>query len=169
MPREDETTMTMFTVWKFDSPEGAAEAASILKSAASDGLITVVDHAVVSWPVGQTRPTTKHAHDDELRGGGWGAFWGLLLGGLFLLPVVGAAAGAAIGALAKHTEAVGISRTQLETIREQVTSGTSALFAVTQDGDTDRVGERFNGLHGTLIATNLTDAERSTLLETFGS
>ena len=161
--------MTMFTVWKFDSPEGAGEAASILKRAESDGLITVIDHAVVSWPVGRGTPTTKHTHEDELRGGGWGAFWGLLLGGLFLVPVVGAAAGAAIGALAKHTEAVGISGTQLETIREQVTVGTSALFAVTQDGDTDRVGERFNGLHATLIATNLTDAERSTLLQTFGS
>ncbi|MEU2198544.1 DUF1269 domain-containing protein [Isoptericola sp. NPDC019482] len=44
-----------------------------------------------------------------------------------------------------------------------------ALFAVTEDGDVDRVGERFQGLHARLIATNLTEAERATLLETFGS
>lgn len=161
--------MATFTVWKFDNPDRAAEAASILKSAASEGLITVVDHAVVSWPADRATPTTKHSHDDERRGTGWGAFWGLLLGVLFFMPFLGAAAGAAIGGLAKHTEGVGIGRTQLETIREQVTQGTSALFAVTQDGDADRVGERFHGLHGTLIATNLTDAERAALLETFGS
>ncbi|MGW2090660.1 DUF1269 domain-containing protein [Promicromonospora sukumoe] len=161
--------MTTFTVWKFDDPEGAQAAATNLKQAASEGLITVVDHAVVSWPVGQATPTTKQAHEGEWRGTGWGAFWGLLLGTLFFMPLIGAAAGAAIGALAKHTEAVGIDRTQLETIREQVTVGTSALFAVTQDGDIDRVGERFHGMRGKLIATNLTDAERSTLLETFGS
>jgi len=40
---------------------------------------------------------------------------------LFFMPVLGAAAGAAVGALATPTTAVGIGRTQLETIREQVT------------------------------------------------
>jgi uncharacterized membrane protein len=161
-------TMTAFTVWKFDDPGRAEAAAANLKQAASEGLITVVDHAVVSWPEGQANPTTKQAHDSEWRGTGLGAFWGLLLGTLFFVPIIGAAAGAAIGALARHTEAVGIDRKQLETIREQVTVGTSALFAVTQEGDLDRVGERFHGFRGKLIATNLTEAERSTLLETFG-
>lgn len=69
--------MATFTVWKFDDPEAAGEAATILRRAASDGLITVVDHAVVSWPVGQATPTTRHTHDDRKRGTGWGAFWGL--------------------------------------------------------------------------------------------
>jgi hypothetical protein len=31
------------------------------------------------------------------------------------------------------------------------------------------VGERFRGMHMTLVQTNLTDAERATLLETFES
>ena len=82
--------------------------------------------------------------------------------------MLGAAAGAAIGASTKAMEAVGIDKDQLDRIREGVTPGTSALFVVTEDGDLDRVGERFHGVHGTLVATNLTDAERSTLLETFG-
>jgi uncharacterized membrane protein len=34
--------------------------------------------------------------------------------------------------------------------------------------DLDRLGERMHGMHKTLIATNLTEAERSELLETFG-
>jgi uncharacterized membrane protein len=49
-----------------------------------------------------------------------------------------------------------------------VTPGTSALFVVTEQGDLDRVGERFHNMHSKLIATNLTDAERQELLETFG-
>lgn len=160
--------MTTFTVWKYDDPETAAEAARILKDAASDKLVTVVDHAVVSWPEGADKPSTKQAHEDEWRGTGWGAFWGVLLGALFLMPVLGAAAGAAIGAISKATAAVGIDKKQLDTIREQVTPGTSALFAVTEGADMDRLGERFHGLGGHLIATNLTEAERSTLHETFG-
>src|SRR4029453_2702651 len=79
-----EYAMTTFTVWKFDSPEGAEHAATLLKNAADDGLVTILDHAVVSWPVGASQPEAKHTHDDKRRGAGWGAFWGLLIGSLFL-------------------------------------------------------------------------------------
>jgi len=160
--------MTAFTVWKFDSPDGADRAASTLKTAASEGMVKVLDHAVVSWPVGAARPSTSQGHEENWRGTGWGAFWGLLLGALFFVPVVGGVVGAAIGAISKATEDAGITKEQLETIRTQVTEGTSALFAVTDEGDLDRLGERFRGMHSRLVATNLTAAERSVLLETFG-
>ena len=160
--------MTAFTVWKFETPEGAETACSRLEGAAEEGLIKILDHAVVSWPVGAKRPVTNHGHDSVKHGSGWGALWGLLFGALFFVPLIGAAAGAAIGGLAKATEGVGITKEQLETIRTQVTEGTSALFAVTDEGDLDRLGERFRGMHSRLVATNLTDAERSVLLETFG-
>jgi hypothetical protein len=39
---------------------------------------------------------------------------------------------------------------------------------VTEDADLDRLGERFSGMGSTLVATNLTEAEREVLLETFG-
>jgi uncharacterized membrane protein len=160
--------LTTFTVWKFDSPEGAERAATLLKDAQSERMIKIIDHAVVAWRVGASRPTTKQAHEETWRGTGWGAFWGVLLGALFLLPVLGAAAGAAIGAISKSTQGVGIRKEDLERIRTEVTEGTSALFVVTEEGDLDRVGERFHGMHSKLIETNLTDAERRVLLETFG-
>jgi uncharacterized membrane protein len=160
--------MTAFTVWKFDSPEGAGHAASQLKHIQGEGMIKILDHAVVSWPADAKRPTTEHSHDDVKHGTGWGAFWGLLLGSLFFLPLIGAAAGAAIGGYAKATQGVGISKEQLETIREKITPGTSALFLVTEAGNLDLVGERFHGSHMKLIDTNLTDAEKRVLLETFG-
>lgn len=160
--------MTTFTAWKFETPEGADRAASILKDAAGEGLVKIIDHAVVSWEQGAKAPAVHHGHEDKWRGTGWGAFWGLLFGSLFFIPVLGAAAGAAIGATSKAVAALGIPESQLDTIREQVTPGTSLLCAVTDEGDLDRLGERFHGLHSTLVATNLTEAERSTLLETFG-
>jgi uncharacterized membrane protein len=159
--------MTTFTVWKFDDPHGAGRTAGILEHAAADGLVKIVDHAVVTWPKGAEKPETHHAHESAWRGTGWGAFWGVVIGGLFLVPVVGGAVGAGIGALAKKTEGTGIGKEQLERIRTEVTEGTSALFLVTDRGDLDRLGERFHGLHSTLIATNLTDGERDILLETF--
>jgi uncharacterized membrane protein len=159
--------MTTFTVWKYDDPDSAAEAADTLQLAASDGLVKVLDHAVVSWPEGAPHPETSHHRDEAWRGGAWGALWGILAGSLFFVPVVGGVAGAAIGAIAKATQDAGITREQLETIRTQITEGSSALFAVTEHADLDRLGDRLK-TGSTLIATNLTDAERAVLIETFG-
>jgi uncharacterized membrane protein len=160
--------MTTFTVWKFDDPDKAEQAASIVKYAAGDGLVKVVDHAVVSWPKGADKPETHHEHERAVHHTGWGLFWGVVVGGLFLVPVVGGVVGAGIGALAKATDGTGITREQLEKIRLEITEGTSALFLVTDHGELDRLGERFHGLHSKLIATNLTKEEQETLFEVFG-
>src|SRR5262245_50996687 len=93
--------MTAFTVWKFDDPDGAQRAVKTLKYAEQDHLVKIMDHAVVSWPVGASKPDTKQAHEDSWRGTGWGAFWGVLFGALFFIPVIGGLAGAAIGHISK--------------------------------------------------------------------
>ncbi|MEU4563865.1 DUF1269 domain-containing protein [Actinoplanes sp. NPDC023936] len=160
--------MTTFTVWKFDDPGRAEQMSRILHDAAADGLVKVVDYTVVTWPKGAEKPETHHEHSNMARHVGWGAFWGIVLGGLFLVPVVGGVLGAGIGALDKSLQGTGIGRAELERIRTQITEGTSALFVVTSDGNLDRLGERFHGLHSKLIATNLTEGEEEILLETFG-
>ena len=53
--------MTAFTVWKFEDPDAAAHAATTLKTAQTDGLVTIVDHAVMSWPVGADKPRSPTA------------------------------------------------------------------------------------------------------------
>ena len=161
--------MTTFTAWKFNDEGGAAQAAVALKAAEQDGLVEVHDHAVVTWPKGAAKPEMHHDHDSVKRGAGWGALWGMVIGALFLVPVIGGIAGAAIGALSKSTEGAGIKKEDLERIRTEVTEGTSALFVVTEHGDLDRLGERFHGWGSTLVATNLTDEEREVMLETFGN
>lgn len=161
--------MTTFTVWKFEDQGGAEHAAALLKRAEDDRLVTLVDHAVVTWPVGESQPTTRHKHDDPKRGAGWGALWGVVAGALFAVPVVGGVVGAALGAVSRATEGTGITKDDLARIRTEVVEGTSALFLVTEEGNLDRLGERFRGVDKTLISTNLTDAERETLLETFGT
>jgi uncharacterized membrane protein len=160
--------MTAFTVWKFEDPGGAEHASEVLKQAAHQGLVRIMDHAVVSWPVGADRPTTTHKHDDTRRGLAFGALWGVLFGLLFAVPVVGAAAGAAGGAYAKMRQGLGITDEQMDRIRTEVTEGTSALFLVTEQADLDRLGERMRGVLTKLVDTNLTEAERSMLLESVG-
>ncbi|MCK0116539.1 putative membrane protein [Isoptericola sp. CG 20/1183] len=160
--------MATFTVWKFDDPAGAGRAADIVKNAASEGLVTLVDYAVVEWPEGEKHPKTHGVNDDAAKSGGWGALWGLLIGALFFIPVVGAVAGAAIGGLSRALSDVGIRKEDLEKIRDEVVPGTSGLFIITEQGDVDRFRERLHGIKATLVSTNLSDAESRELKEMFG-
>lgn len=160
--------MTTLTVWKFTDPAGAQRATKGLKQAASEGLVRIVDHAVMVWPDGEDQPRIDHAHDDPKRGAAWGALWGFLGGAVLAVPVVGVAVGVGVGLASKATQGTGITKDDLERIRSEVTPGTSALFLVTEGADLDRLGERFHSPDKTLIHTNLTEAERETLLETFG-
>ncbi|TDE97347.1 DUF1269 domain-containing protein [Occultella glacieicola] len=159
--------MTTFTAWKFDSIDGADRAADTLKQVRSEGLVKVEDHAVLTWPADADRPDVKYEHRDDARAAGWGAFWGVLFGALFFLPLIGAAAGAAISLLNKRMNNVGITREQLERIGKEVGPGNSALFVVTSDRDLDRMAERFRGHEATLIATNLVAAEAAELRQAF--
>ena len=157
--------MATFTVWKFDEPEGASRAEQVVLDAESDGLVTIVDHAVVSWPEGAKRPRTRHSEVDQLRlETTWGALWGLLFGALFFMPLLGAAAGAGVAAMHKAMERVGITTEQMEILRWQIVEGTSALFLLTERADLDRLSERWQGTHAVLIDTNLTDVEQARLL-----
>ena len=160
--------MTTFTVWKFADPEGAKRATRVLKDAQRDGLVSIVDSATITWPVGAKEPELSHVHDGSKHAAGWGALWGVVGGALFAVPIIGGVVGAALGALSKATEDTGIRKSDLESIRTEVVEGTSALFLVTDNADLDRLGERIHGVDKTLVSTNLTEAERATLLETFG-
>lgn len=160
--------MARFTVWKFDDADGASKAALILKGAASEGFVKVYDQAIVEWPADQKAPKTRGQHDDSGKAAGLGALFGLVIGSVFFLPILGAAAGAAVGGVSRALSEVGIKKADLEKIEREVTPGTSALFVITQEGDTDRLGERFHGVKASLISSNLTDAEEKVLLETFG-
>ena len=159
--------MTTFTVWKFDDADGAERAAGMLRDAQAKGLVKIDDRMIVSWPAGASQPTIKHGHEETWRGTAWGSVWGIVIGTLFFVPVVGGLAGAAIGALAKATERAGISKEQLESIRSEITEGTSALFLVTEQGKLDPLGDRVR-MHSTLLDSNLTKDEERVLLETFG-
>jgi uncharacterized membrane protein len=160
--------MTTFTVWKFEDAGGAQRAEATLKQAESEGLVEIVDHAVLSWEPDAEKPELHHKHDSKKRGAAWGALWGVMGGALFAIPVAGAAIGLGLGALAKASEGTGLSKEDLERIRDEVTPGTSALFLVTDNANLDRLGERFTAHDSRLLTTNLTEAERDTLLETFG-
>ena len=161
--------MTAFTAWGFETADGAEHAERLLEDAERDHLVRILDHAVVSWPTGAAEPVVKHGREDTWRGTGWGAFFGLLVGALATIPVLGLAAGAGLGALAKATQGLGITEAKLESIGRSITEGSSMLFVVTEEGNLDRLGERFRGVRMKLLETNLTGAEQDMLSEALES
>ncbi|MFJ1624632.1 DUF1269 domain-containing protein [Streptomyces sp. NPDC088190] len=160
--------MATITVWKFPSAEGAESMETSLKSLQKEGLIKIVDAAVVSWPADRAKPRTKQLLNLVGAGALGGTFWGMLFGLIFLMPLLGAAIGAAAGALGGKLADVGIDDDFIAEVKEQVTPGTSALFLLTTDEVPDRIGQALPHGGAELLHSNLDARSEERLREIFG-
>jgi uncharacterized membrane protein len=159
--------MATLTVWKFPAADGAEQAVRTLERLQGEQLIKVHDGAIVSWPSDKKKPQTRQLHDLKGAGALGGAFWGLLFGLIFFVPIFGLAVGAAAGALGGSMANVGIDNDFIERVRQQITPGTSALFALTSDAVIDRVRGAFADSNAELLETNLSSEEEARLREAF--
>ncbi|MDF8262702.1 DUF1269 domain-containing protein [Luteipulveratus flavus] len=160
--------MATLTVWKFDTPGGADGAVTILEELTREETIVVHDAATVSWPDGKKKPKTRQLHGLAGTGALGGAFWGLLFGLIFFVPLLGAAVGAATGALSGSLADVGIDDQFINRARDEVTPGTSALFALTSDAVMDKVKAAFQEHEPSeLLFTNLSGDQEKALREVF--
>jgi uncharacterized membrane protein len=156
------------TVWKFDTAEGADEAARTLEQLARENVVTLVDAATVTWPADKKKPKTHQLSSMTSAGALGGAFWGMLFGLIFFVPLLGAAVGAAAGALTGSMADVGIDDNFINKIRDQVTPGTSALFLMTTDVVVDKVKDAFAAHRPSeLMFTNLSNEQEAALREVF--
>ena len=161
--------MATLTVWKFDTPAGAAAAEDLLIRLTKEELITVEDAAVVSWPEGKKGPQTRQLHSLTGAGALGGSFWGLLFGLLFFVPLLGMAVGAAAGALGGALADVGIDDDFISDIRTRIQPGTSALFVMSSDAVLDKVKDTFSTLKPELVYSNLSTEEENRLRDVFAA
>jgi uncharacterized membrane protein len=160
--------MATVTALKFPTAEGAHAALQRILALQTQHLINVQDAAIVSWPVGKKCPNTRHLVDLVKAGALGGMFWGTLFGFIFMAPLFGMAAGAAMGALAGASQDYGLGSDFIDRVRTQVTEGTSALFLMTTDAVVDRVADGMKGIHFEVLATNLSREQEQKLREAFG-
>ncbi len=160
--------MATLSVWKFEDPNGAQQALDMLGGLQKQGLIEVVDAAIVTWPKGAKQPKTKQMHSMSGVGALGGAFWGMLFGLIFFVPFFGLAVGAAIGALAGKFSDYGIDDKFIEQARSKITEGTSGLFLLSQNAVVDRVIDSVKVLKPEIISTNLSKEQEEKLKEAFG-
>jgi uncharacterized membrane protein len=157
--RKDE--MATLSVLKFNDPYGADRVMVALQGMQERELITLEDAAIVSWPQGNRKPKTRELHGGSA---GWGAFWGFLIGMIFFVPFLGAAIGGMSGAMSD----VGIDDDFIKQVREKVTEGTSALFALTSGATAvDKVVDELKAYDFEIISTNLPEEQEKQLREAF--
>jgi uncharacterized membrane protein len=159
--------MATLSVLKFDDPYRADLVLMALQGHQEQGTIELEDAAVVSWPLGNKKPTIRQLHSMAGVGAVGGAFFGFLLGLIFFVPFLGAAMGAGMGALTGSLGDIGIDDDFIKQVREEVTEGTSALFTLTSEAKLDKVVDELRQYDFEIISTNLSEEQEKQLREAF--
>jgi uncharacterized membrane protein len=94
-----------------------------------------------------------------------GGFWGMLIGMIFLNPMLGAAIGAGAGALSGKLRDIGISDDFMKELGKTFQPGTSALFVLVRKAAPDKVLEELKGFKGRVLKTSLTKDKEAELRE----
>jgi uncharacterized membrane protein len=112
---------------------------------------------------------TKLHQAVSLTGAGavYGGFWGMLMGLLFLNPLLGAAVGAGAGALAARFKNIGLDNNMMKEVGDSFKPGTSALFVLLRRMNAEKVLEGLKDFagRGKVFQTNLTKDDEQTLRE----
>ena len=156
--------MATLSVLKFDDPGGAYRVLIALQGMQERQMITLEGATVVSWPEGNTKPKASQLHGTSDVGAISDAFWGFLIGVIFFVPSLGVGSGALRSPLAE----VGIDDAFIGQVRERVTEGTSALFALTSGVTAlDEVVDELKAYDFEIISTSLPEAQERQLREAF--
>jgi uncharacterized membrane protein len=94
-----------------------------------------------------------------------GAMWGTLIGLLFLNPLLGAALGAGAGALRGRLSDIGIDDKFMKDAAAALAPGQAALCVLVRKITADKVLPAMAPFGGTVLRTNLSDAQEAKLRE----
>lgn len=150
--------MSDLIVIAFDDETTAFELRTELVKMQKEYLIEMEDAVVV----------TRHGEEDiklhqavnlTAAGAIGGGFWGTLIGLVFLNPLLGAAVGAASGALAGRFTDIGINDDFMRDVGHSLQPGGSAVFVLVRKMTGDKVLERLEHLHqkGRVLQTSLSN------------
>ncbi len=92
-----------------------------------------------------------------------GSFWGMLIGILFLNPLVGLAVGAASGALGGALTDVGINDAFMQDLSASIQPGNAALFVLVETMTADKVLKEIQGFGGVVLKTSLDETKEQVL------
>jgi uncharacterized membrane protein len=139
----------------FDSEKKAEEVRNTILSLQKEYLIEIGD-AAIAVKTADGKIKLNQLLNTTAVGAAGGGFWGLLIGVLFLNPLLGVAAGAASGALAGALTDVGINDKFMKGLAAQdLKPGEAVLFVLIRKVTGDKVLERLKGVGGRVLQTSL--------------
>lgn len=156
--------MSDLVVVVYPSEQKAEEVRQRLFELQKEYLIKIGD-AVIA-----TKNDTGHVKLNQLMnttaaGAASGSLWGLLIGTIFLMPLVGVVLGAASGALGGALTDYGINDKFMKELGESLQPGSAALFVLVQQVTGDKVLEELRGTGGTVLKTSLDHSKEQALRE----
>jgi len=158
--------MSTMVAMVFDDESTAFEMRGELVKMQNQFLLDMDDAVVVTR---DARGKTKLHQAVSLTAAGAvsGSFWGMLVGLLFLNPLLGVAIGAGAGALAGKFREIGLDDRMMGEIRAALKPGTSALFVIIRNVTVDKVLDglkQFSG-RGRVFQTSLSKDDERALRE----
>jgi uncharacterized membrane protein len=158
--------MSNLVVVVFNDEVTAFEMRTALLKMQKDYLIELEDAVVVTRDAkGKTK--LDQAVNLTSAGAVGGGFWGLLIGMIFLNPLLGAAVGASAGALSGKFTDIGVNDQMMKEIGQSFKPGSSGLFVLIRRATMDKVLEglkEFTG-KGKLFKTSLNKDDENALRE----
>ena len=156
--------MSDLVVIGFDDEHTAFEMRAELVKLQKEYLIEMEDVVVVTKD-DEGKVKLHQAVNLTAAGAVGGGFWGMLIGMIFLNPLVGAAVGAGAGALSGKLRDIGISNNFMKELGETLRNDTSALFVLVRKVTPDKVLEELKGFKGKVLKTSLTADREEALRE----
>jgi uncharacterized membrane protein len=129
------------TAWRFSDTEGADDAVLRLKQLDAQELIDVQDVAVIRWPHYATEPAAQEHVTEE---------------------------GSKVASLVHKLKYGSIDSSMIESVKGDMTPGTSALVLFSSDAMVDKVAKAFQGRGMELIRSDLSVQQQDRLRTAFG-
>ncbi|MDD4448106.1 MAG: DUF1269 domain-containing protein [Methanothrix sp.] len=159
--------MSDLVVLAFDTETSAGLMRDDLLKLQKEHLIGLEDAAVV---IRNKDGKVKVNQEVDMVGAGalGGAFWGLLIGLIFLVPIFGLVLGAAAGAIAGKYTNVGMDEQFIKEVGNTIQPGNSALFLLVRESTPDKVMDELRKYKNVkVLKTSLSKEQEENLKEAF--
>jgi uncharacterized membrane protein len=122
-----------------------------------------LEDAVVATKNQRGKLKVKQTLNLVTAGAAGGSFWGLLIGLLFLHPLLGVTVGIVSGAVSGGLADVGINDEFIQELGQTLEPGTSAIFILAHKVTPDKVIAELKPFGGKVLQTSLSNAKEANL------
>ncbi len=154
--------MSDLLVIEFPTEAKAEEVRQKLLAMQTEYLIELGD-AVVATKCAEGQVKLNQLFQPVKTGAVSGMFWGALVGLIFMMPLAGAAVGAASGALGGKFTDLGINDNFMKEAARTLQSGNAALFLLIRKMTTDKVMAALQGSGGRILRSSFDETKEEAL------